>query len=348
MLDYLVFSLTPTVLAKYQEAVKNLYQVFTNQAQTTYEWELPPSPWDSIILALRQGTLHGVLVLEATMDPVALLITENTPHGVLEINVLITATPDLAGNKGILNALMRFWLPQALAQPNWTVISFAMLGCQAKWVHTIGWYGFQLSGQAIVSLNFTDWASVQVLSKQQPKTLSPDFTLSSWTILSDEQKSNVPAVIHKAFAQTHDTLWDPRLMTLAGCNTIMDLLVNDQLGQHLDHCSQVLLHQTQPIGFCFLLQTGAMLGNIPLIGLHPQWHGHGLSQQLLFTTLRTVINDMMTESRLLEKITATTDTDQFAALRLYRKLGFQEVSHYPHAYQTRQSLASKQGQWVWC
>ncbi|MGD9581450.1 MAG: GNAT family N-acetyltransferase, partial [Vampirovibrionia bacterium] len=72
--------------------------------------------------------------------------------------------------------------------------------------------------------------------------------------------------------------------------------------------------------------------NVPLIGLLPEAQGKGFSLHLLKNTVLSFINEVI-EARLdCMEVNATVETDNYPALKMYRKVGFREDYHYPHAY----------------
>lgn len=141
-----------------------------------------------------------------------------------------------------------------------------------------------------------------------------------------------------AFSKMNDARWDPRFRTLHGGRAVVRLIEDNAMGLLLPEITSVLLNNGEPVGFCFLIQTDATVANIPLIGVSPTERKKGMGKQLMRHTLMKAVRQIMDQKILLTEINATVDTDSYFALKMYRRFGFQETTHYPHTYFDRETV----------
>lgn len=325
-------------------AIKPLYSQFQRQAADDYGWDTAPVPYDFLELAIHKGLLEGYRLEDPAKGVVGFCLYKLEDHAAVEINVIYLA--DGVPPKAALDVLMRRLLKDLLTRPGWDVISFALLGKQGDLIHTITWYGFKPVGQSIVRFNMLDPVCTQVLKNQeQLPPLPAGYRLQHW---DDSRAAQVAEVVYQAFHTKSDAAWDPRFRTREGANTVVELIQNNEMGTHLKTCTSLLLREAdnQVVGFCFLLQTEVTKGNVPLIGILPQEAGKGFGNQLMRHTLFACIRQILDGRIGMAEINATVDTDNFAALHMYRRFGFIEEVNYPHVFLPRQLAASLQpGNW---
>jgi ribosomal protein S18 acetylase RimI-like enzyme len=318
-----------------------IYGRFELRAKTEYRWAYDPISFDEFKLAIAQHVLAGYWVEDTSVeDAVGFLLYCQEAHRAIEINVIYS---ELEDKKAILDKLLIPFIHDVRQLDGWDVISYAMLGEQEHFIRTISWYGFKPVGQAIVEFDILDSISLQILQQQKLPPLSEEFTLDSW---QPQYAGGISASIFEAFSQTADAFWDPRFRTLPGAKEVVATLTSGMMGKHIPECTSVALQNGVPVGFCFLVEAGDLSGNIPLIGLRPDVKRQGLGLQLLQRTLAKGVQAMLDSQVNLIKVTATLDTDNIPAIKMYRRLGFRETCNYPHVYMTREkAMAFKQGKW---
>ena len=94
--------------------------------------------------------------------------------------------------------------------------------------------------------------------------------------------------------------------------------------------TSVLLKDDQLEGICFVNSNG-FLANIPLIGLKRVHRGKGYGKYLLRNSLLSLMN-FIRQGLAINAINAAVETDNYPALKMYRRIGFREDFTYPHAY----------------
>lgn len=320
---------------------RSIYERFSGKARSDYRWTHDPIPFEAFGQAIATGLLEGYRVDEdATGEAVALMLYRMEEHRAIEINVIHTETDAL---KSLLDCLMRTFIVDIRTREGWDVVSYAMPGQQEQLIRMLPWYGFKPVGQAVVGFDLLDAISIQILQQQTPKLPDASCRLDTWR---PEYAGGVAECIFAAFSGASDARWDPRFRTLRGARRVVGLTTAGLMGAFLPACTMVVLRDEKPVGFCFLIQDGTISGNIPLIGVHPSEAGRGLGNVLLQACLMRCIEDVVSEKLDILRISATTDTDNIPAIKMYRRMGFREEYNYPHAYLTREKAQVFQpGKW---
>ncbi|MDX2085495.1 MAG: N-acetyltransferase [Candidatus Melainabacteria bacterium] len=328
--------------AKNVQSIQPLYQDFLANARDRYHWDMAPVAWDVFVPVVGQKVLRGYILEDnATQKPVGFMLYRLEDHRAVEINLIYLQ--EGVPEKTALDRLLRKFIPDMRELPQWDVISYAMLGVQEHLVRTITWYGFKPYGQSIEKFDFLDPLCVQLLKQQDPGVLPEGYQLDCWQA---KYAAATGRNIYLTFSNAADALWDPRFRTEEGGHTVVNLITSGEMGVHHALCSSILLFHGEPVGFCFLVQADDIQGNIPVIAVHPEHKGKGLSHHLLYRTLMKCIEETIAERIGMTHITATVDTDNWPALKMYRRMGFQETYNYPHVYMDRAAVeAIDLGKW---
>jgi ribosomal protein S18 acetylase RimI-like enzyme len=327
--------------AEHADRLRAIYSRFCARAVSEYRWDVPPAEFEQLMNAVGRVGVFGCWVEDTTLEePVAFMLYCLEAHKAVEINVIYSEIDD---HKTVLDRLMRQFILDVRELSGWDVVSYPMLGTQEVFIRTITWYGFKPSGQAIVNFDFLDSITLQIFQQQQFEPLPPGYRLDTW---KPEFGGATANNLFEAFKNSADAKWDPRFRTLYGAKTIVSLITGGMMGTHLPDCTAVVLKNDVPVGFCFIVQTGATTGNIPLIGVHPDEKKRGLGKRLLHFALSNCIRHMVDGKINMLRVNATMNTDNISAIKMYRRLGFKEEYNYPHVYLTREkALAFKPGQW---
>jgi GNAT superfamily N-acetyltransferase len=317
------------------DKLQDLYNEFKDSAKDYYNFDTTPLDF----IQFKKGIIIGILKgFYATIEdkPAGFLFYVIEEHRSVEINI-VHITEEFRGEDIEIDLLEEF-LDEIKETPGWDVISYPMLGGQSAYVNKITHLGFKLVGQAIVRFHLDDIICPQIVTKLKLPELPEGYSISSW---KPEYLEDVSNVIYESFHTAPDALFDPRFRTYEGCKKIVTMLVNSIMGDFLPDCTSVLIEGSKPVGVCFANLTNDQMGNIPLVGLLQSAQGKGLSIQLLKKTLEKFIHDVI-EARLdCMEVNATVETDNFPALRMYRKVGFREDYNYPHAYMENENREQK-------
>lgn len=319
-----------------------LYQRFSEKAKPEYHWTYDPVDFGPFKQSIAAKILKGYWVEDTSSlnGPVGLMLYRQEEHRALEINVIYS---ELEDKKTILDRLIRLFIADIRDEEGWDVVSYAMLGKQEHFVRTICWYGFKPVGQAMLNFDFLDTIALQILKQQTLSLPGPEYRLDTW---KPEYAGEVAQSIFESFAPSADAKWDPRFRTLMGAKKVVGLLTHGMMGKFLPACTTVVLKHDVPVGFCFLVQDDVTSGNIPLIGVRPSEAGKGLGNLLLQGAVERCIEEMLAGNNSVLKISTTMDTDNIAAIKMYRRMGFREEYNYPHVYLTREKARAYQpGKW---
>ncbi|MEB3206211.1 MAG: hypothetical protein VKK59_02535 [Vampirovibrionales bacterium] len=341
---YIVSALTSESLPAYA----GLYDVFSQTAQQNYAWDHQPLPLSVLGDLLANHYLHGYGLVEmATQEPAGLMLYRQEPHRSLEINVIIQSDAARQNNKVFLDVLMRKFLSDCRQLPQWDVISYAMLGQQSDLINTMTWYGFKPVGQAIVNFNMLDPIHVQILKTRQYPPMPDGLTLTTFAEQAAVQ-ADFPGVpflkglvdtVYEAFHTSTDALWDPRFRTREGVKNVLQSVLQGEMGDFVPEATSLILNQDQtPVALCLMIQPEMLKGNIPIVAIQNAYRGKYLSKPLLQKAIESAIDGMLNATVAISSIHATLDTDNIAAIQMYRSVGFTETSHYPHVYLPRASF----------
>ncbi len=322
------------------DRLASLYAKFSGCAKEKYRWDLDPVDFDTFKLAIQQQEISGYLV-EDGPEPVGFMLYRVEDHRAIEINVIYMKKG--TEPKTFLDRLMRKFVADVRDEEGWDVVSYAMLGEQEKLIRTMTWYGFKPMGQAILNFNLTDPVAVQILMNQAQPPLPEGYRLEAW---QPQYAGGVAETLFEAFSKAADAKWDPRFRSLLGTRKIVAQLTAGYMGTLQKECTTVLLKGDVPVGVCFMLEPRPGIGNIPLVGVRPEEKGQGFGNQLLRNTLLIAIQAILDAKLGLFSINATMETDNFAAIKMYRRMGFVEEYNYPHVYLEHSDMKEmKVGQW---
>ena len=204
-----------------------------------------------------------------------------------------------------------------------------MIGSQAEFISDIAQYGFKFVGLAVLRFMFQNSNSESILNNAILSDKAPEYTITTW---SDEFFEEAIEIVHRAFVNTSDALFDPRFKSLEGTRDILGKIVDGTYGEFLPEAVSVLLFQGKPCGFCFVNITAGKIANVPIFAITPEHQGKGLSKHLLKQSVSTLLEWNKSGKREFTEINTTTETDNYQALKMYRHVGFKEDYAYPQSY----------------
>lgn len=323
------------------DRIAPLYEDFKSRAKEEFSWDNEPVEFNHLKQAFNQNIVEGYLVEDtAQTEPLAFMLMVEEAHRAIEINTIFVTQDDEV--KNVIDRLMRQMIADLKTRNGFEVVSYAMLGRQEKLMRPMPWYGFKLVGQAIAKYNIMDPVTLQILKQQELTPLPQGFKLDTW---QPHYAGGVSEAIYEAFSKATDSLWDPRFKSLLGAKKVVGMLTQDVMGTFLPKATSVLLKDDTPVGVCFLIQSSMTSGNIPLIGVNPQVKKDTpdvkhLGSHLLKACLENALQQILAGEMGMLDISATHDTDNINAIKMYRRMGFRETDNYPHAYLTKEKIDS--------
>ena len=316
---------TQTLTKEYYKIFMGLYDDFVSSAFDKYKFEISPLNYNDFIDAIDKKLLNCIILLENKI-PVAFLVYTTVTTEAIELNMI-----HCLGNEDIVNKkrmLTEEFLKQTYHLKR--VVCYPMIGPQAEFIADLASYGFKFVGLAVLRFLF-DKASdcLNILYNAPLKELSPEYKIVSW---DKKYLENTIVIVHQAFENTADALFDPRFKTIEGTRDIIEKIVNGVYGEFLPESVSVLLHNDGMCGICLTNITEGKIANIPIFAIAHEHRGKGIAKHLLKRSISILAEKIEKGERNFTEINTTTETDNYPALNMYRGIGFKEDYYYPQSY----------------
>lgn len=317
---------------------KGVYNDFKSKAIDEYKFELEPLEYDEFIDAVEKGYLKCIVLKESRI-PTAFLVYTTSISESIELNIIhcLGAEDEIAKHK----ALIEYFLELTQANRQNKVVAYPMLGRQSVFTADIARYGFKFIGLAVLRFVMGNASSERILENMKLAEKPEGYKIVSY---SDVYKEKAINTIHESFKDTLDAVYDTRYKTIEGTTDIINKITENIYGEFLPEASSVLLYNDEPCGYVFANITGGKIANLPLVAIDKEHRGKGLSELLLNRTTKIIVDWTKIGKRDFSEINVTTETNNYKALKMYRKIGFKENYCYPQAYlmaKKNNSLISK-------
>jgi len=325
--------MTSNTIYEAQILTKNLYKIFAGvysdfrvAAVSDYKFELEPLSYEDFIEASEKNLIKCIVLLENQI-PTAFLVYTSAISEAVELNIIhCLGDEDLLEKRKIL--LDKF-LAETQEERKDKIVCYPMIGSQAEFISDIAHYGFKFVGLAVLRFMFQNSNSESILNNAILAEKDAEYTLTTW---SDEFFEEAVEIVHRAFVNTSDALFDPRFKSIEGTRDILGKIIDSTYGEFLPEAVSVLLYQGRPCGFCFVNITAGKIANVPIFAIMPEHQGKGLSKHLLKKSVETLLEWNKSGKREFTEINTTTETDNYQALKMYRHIGFKEDYAYPQSY----------------
>ena len=305
---------------------KGVYNDFKAKAINEYKFELEPLEYEEFISAVEKGFLKCI-VLKENLIPTAFLIYTTDISESIELNLIhCLGTEDESTKYKLL--IEKFLELTEIERQN-KVVSYPMLGRQSAFTADVSKLGFKFVGLVVLRFLMGNPSSERILENMKLEEKPEDYKIVSFSSI---YKNDAIRIIHESFRDTQDALYDTRFKSIEGTTDIINKIVEDIYGDFLPEATSVLLYKDQPCGFAFANVTGGKIANIPLVAIEKNHRGHGFSEYLLNRTVKTIVDWTKLGERDFSEINVTTETNNYKALKMYRKVGFKEDYSYPQAY----------------
>ncbi len=307
-------------------ALGGVYNDFKLKAEMEYKFELQPLEYEDFVKCVKDGLLE-CLVLTEDGIPTAFLVYTTVISESLELNIIHTVGEESIGHKRRL--LMEKFLEINNDIVKNKVIVYPMLGKQAEFVREITHYGFKLVGLSVVKFSLSSIGSIKILKELSIPQLHHPFSVTDW---SEVYFNKAVDIIHNAFKDKSDALFDTRFKSINGTIDIVEKITNGTYGRFLPAETKILLYRDKPVGLCFANLTNDNIANIPLIAVDKKYRSRGYSKLLLKNCVENIVNSAFNQGWSLHEINASADTENYQAIKMYRSIGFKEDYTYPQAY----------------
>ena len=305
---------------------KGVYNDFKSKAISEYKFELEPLEYEEFISAVENGYMKCI-ILKENFIPTAFLVYTTSISESIELNLIHCLGNEDEATK--YKKLIEKFLELTELERQSKVVSYPMLGRQSVFTADIAKYGFKFIGLAILRFIMGNASSERVLENMRLPEKPEEYKIMSY---DDSYKDDAIRVIHEAFRDTQDAIYDTRYKTIEGTTDIINKITEGVYGEFLPEAVSVLLYNNVPCGFAFANITGGKIANVPLVGIEKAHRGKGFSELLLNRTIKTLVDWTKIGKREFTEVNVTTETNNYKALKMYRKTGFREDFCYPQAY----------------
>ena len=305
---------------------KGVYNDFKSKAISDYKFELEPLSYEEFIDAVEKGYMQCIVLKENNI-PTAFLVYTTSISESIELNIVhCLGTEDEITKQKLL--IEKFLSLTELEREN-KVVAYPMIGHQSVFTADIAKYGFRFIGLAVLRFVMGNASSERILENMRVVEKPEGYTVTGY---SDDYKEAAIRVIHESFKETQDAIYDTRYKSIDGTTDIINKITENVYGEFLPEATSVLLYNNEPCGFVFANITGGRISNIPLVAIDKNHRGNRFSELLLNRTIKMIVDWTRLGQRNFSEINVTTETNNYKALKMYRKIGFREDYCYPQAY----------------
>lgn len=305
---------------------KGVYNDFKAKAVEEYKFELAPLEYEEFIDAIEKQYMKCI-VLKENEIPTAFLVYTTSISEAIELNLIHCLGTEDEINK--IKLLIEKFLELTEEDRKNKVVSYPMLGHQSIFSGDIAKYGFKFIGLAVLRFIMGNASSERVLENIKLPEKPEDYKIVGY---SDTYKTEAIRIIHESFKDTQDAVYDTRFLSIEGTTDIINKIVENVYGEFLPEVTSVLLYKDSPVGFAFANVTGGTIANLPLVAIEKEHRGKGFSTHLLNRSIKTLVDWTKLGTRIFAEVNVTTETNNYKALKMYRKVGFKEDFCYPQAY----------------
>lgn len=303
-----------------------VYNDFKSKAVSDYKFELEPLPYEEFIDAVEKNYLQCI-VLKENEIPTAFLVYTTSISESIELNLIHCLGTEDEITK--IKLLVEKFLDFTATERESKVVSYPMLGHQSGFTADISKFGFKYIGLVVLRFIMGNASSERILENMKLSEKSDDYKIVSY---DDSYREDAIRVIHESFRDTQDAIYDSRYKTMEGTRDIINKIVENIYGEFLPDVTSVLLYNDTPVGFAFANVTGGKIANLPLVAIEKEHRGNGFSEHLINRSIKTIIDWTKLGKRVFSEVNVTTETNNYRALKMYRRIGFREDFCYPQAY----------------
>ncbi len=315
-----------TYNSAYQRIFSGVYNDFKKNAATDYNFELAPLDYEHFIKSVDEGLLNCLILFEDDI-PTGFLVYTTIISESLELNII-----HCIGNENI-NAKRKLLLEKFIELNKHLmrekVVTYPMLGKQASFAAEIVDFGFETVNTSVMAFNLGDIAAINKTKDIYVPKLPQDYSITNWKTVYFKDAADV---IHQAFKDSSDALFDSRFTTVKGCKDIVEKITDNIYGQFLPGITKVLLYKKHPVGFCFANLTNDKIANVPIVAILKKHRNYGFGKILLKQLVDNLLTSAITGGWMLKELNASCDSDNIAAVNMYKTIGFTEQYTYPQAY----------------
>ena len=305
---------------------KGVYNDFKAKAVEEYKFELPPLEYEEFIDAIEKNYMKCI-VLKENEIPTAFLVYTSSISESIELNIIHCLGTEDEITK--IRMLVEQFLILTESERAVKVVAYPMLGHQSVFTADISKFGFKFVGLAVMRFLMGNASSERILENMKLSELTDGYKVVGY---NDTYREELIKTIHETFKDMPDATFDTRFKSLEGTKDIINKIVDNVYGEFLPEVTSVLLYNDLPVGYALSNVTGGTIANIPLVAIDKTHRGKGFSEHLLNRSIKTIVDWTKLGKRYFSEVNVTTETNNYKALKLYRRTGFREDYCYPQAY----------------
>ena len=313
----------------YQRIFSGVYNDFKKNATTDYNFELAPLEYEPFIKSVEDGLLNCLILFEDDI-PTGFLVYTTIISESLELNIIHCIGSENINAKRKLLLEKFIELNKHLMREK--VVTYPMLGKQASFATEIADFGFKTVNTSVMVFNLNDITAINKTKEVYVPKLPHDYSITNWKTVYFKDAADV---IHQAFKESSDALFDSRFTTVKGCKDIVEKITDNIYGQFLPSITKVLLYKKRPVGFCFANMTNDKIANVPIVAILKKHRNYGFGKILLKQLVDNLLTSAITGGWALKELNASCDSDNIAAVNMYNAIGFTEQYTYPQAYHSK-------------
>ena len=240
---------------------KGVYNDFKSKAVSEYKFELEPLEYEEFLSAIENNYMQCIVLKENDI-PTAFLVYTTSISESIELNLIhCLGTEDETTKQKLL---IEKFLELTEAERQLKVVSYPMIGHQSIFTADLAKYGFKFVGLAVLRFFMGNASSERILENMKLPEKPEEYKIVSY---ADMYREDAIRVIHEAFKDTQDALYDTRFKSVEGTEDIINKIVESIYGEFLPEATSVLLYNDKPCGFAFANVTGGRIANLPLVGI---------------------------------------------------------------------------------
>ena len=303
-----------------------VYNDFKAKAVSEYKFELEPLPYEEFVDAIEKDYMKCI-VLKENEIPTAFLVYTTSISESIELNLIhcLGTEDEIAKVKLLIEKFLE--LTEIERQDK--VVSYPMIGHQSVFTADIATFGFKFIGLAVLRFMMGNASSERILENMKLSEKLEGYKIVGY---SDLYRDDAIRIIHESFRDEQDAIYDTRFKSMEGTTDIINKVVENIYGEFLPEVTSVLLYNEAPVGFAFANVTGGKIANIPLVAIEKEHRGHGFSEHMLNRSIKMIVDWTKLGKRVFSEVNVTTETNNYKALKMYRRIGFREDYCYPQAY----------------
>lgn len=312
--------------SSYNKIFSGVYNDFKKNAATDYNFELAPLEYNNFVKSVEDGLLNCLILFEDDI-PTGFLVYTTIISESLELNIIhCIGTENLNAKRRLL--LEKFVeVNKHLMREK--VVTYPMLGKQNSFASEIEDFGFKTVNTSVMAFNMTDISAINKSKEVYVPKLPMDYAITNWKTVYFKDAADV---IHQAFKDSSDALFDSRYTTVKGCKDIVEKITDNVYGQFLPSITKVLLYKKHPVGFCFANLTNSTIANVPIVAILKKHRNYGFGKILLKQVVDNLLKSAISGGWSLKELNASCDSDNEAAVSMYTANGFIEQYSYLQAY----------------